>query len=353
MKKRLISFVLSITMMFMIFPSLSLAYDSDSADMSYEEYAAHAIQRFIRFSDIDSANADFSMSQPLPVHNDNDNDDKNRAVFLFKDGVCIGEMMITRVDEQYVSSFMQSEFPAITEAAVNETPFSLVTSEESLWFISDTSREIIAGYKNDLSASALQEEDVTYEVQSLTLTPISLPDMEYTIQPLSANYTLNVKLVGNANSPDDGRGLCWAAAMASIIMYRTGRNGITATSLYSNLKSNYGGIPEGTCDWVSRAFSQYSLSYTHRHSGTNYETVKSIIENNRRPIYCWLARTGGGHSVVISGFDSGYGSYFYRILDSNESSPVVVQVPSGASATNFTYAASYGYTYTKWICHMY
>ncbi len=215
MKKRLISFVLSITMMFMIFPSLSLAYDSDPADMSYEEYAAHAIQRFIRFSNIDSANVDFSMSQPIPVHNDND--DKNRAVFLFKDGVCIGEMIITRVGEQYVSSFMQSEFPAITEAAVNEIPFSLVTSKESLWLISDTSREIIAGYENDLSASALQE-DVTYEVQSLTLTPISLPDTEHVIQPLSANYTLNVKLVGNANSPDDGRGLCWAAAMASIIM---------------------------------------------------------------------------------------------------------------------------------------
>ena len=82
--------------------------------------------------------------------------------------------------------------------------------------------------------------------------------------------------------------------------------------------------------------------------GSNYDSVKTRIQNNR-PIYASLKTADGenAHAVVICGYQAYNGGYHYYILmDPNRPQKVTVQIPS-STATTFTYASG-EHTYTNW-----
>lgn len=94
----------------------------------------------------------------------------------------------------------------------------------------------------------------------------------------------------------------------------------------------------------------YGLSYTHKSSGANFSQIKSIILSDK-PVYAGILCSAGGHTVVIAGFDSGYGKYYYKLVDPNKNSLALVEL-SSSTATSFTYTSG-AYTFTKWHCYMY
>ena len=103
---------------------------------------------------------------------------------------------------------------------------------------------------------------------------------------------------------------------------------------------------------LERSFKLYNLSYTHIDSGANFNQVKSAILSDK-PIYASLSTSDSKtkHAVVIAGFESGYGNYYYRLMDPNKSSLALVELPS-SKATSFTYTQG-NYTNNVWKCHMY
>lgn len=103
---------------------------------------------------------------------------------------------------------------------------------------------------------------------------------------------------------------------------------------------------------LERSFKLYNLSYTHIDSGANFNQVKSAILSDK-PIYASLSTSDSKtkHAVVIAGFESGYGNYYYRLMDPNKRSLALVQL-SSSSATSFSYAPGSN-TYTKRYCHIY
>lgn len=109
---------------------------------------------------------------------------------------------------------------------------------------------------------------VGYEKQSFNLTPIvfSDEDMMHDVRSTVDEKILNVTLVKNKTSTDTDLGLCWAAAMVSIIRYRAGKSSLTIDSLYNTLKSEYPpnkyGYPYGLCVWTERCF-HYIIYHTH------------------------------------------------------------------------------------------
>lgn len=314
----------------------------------YEEYADGVIKDFMALNGI-VYTSELKLSNPIPV--DNDNDGNNRAIFLFRNSECIGMMMITFINGKFTSSFSKESIPAITSALNESRRFSLVSSNDALWIVTDGIGTNISGRSDAILTNSGNRLSYSNENQTIVLKQISA-SVGGTVGNTRAYSFLNVPIVSNAAAPDGSSdGICWAAAMASIIRYNGGASSITATSLYNKLKNAYSGTPSGSCAWVSRCFSLYGISYTHKHSGANFYTVKGIIDSGK-PIYCWLTRTGGAHSVVISGYESGYGNYYYRLVDSNKSGVVTVHF-TDADATSFTYATTYGYTYTGWVCRMY
>lgn len=95
----------------------------------------------------------------------------------------------------------------------------------------------------------------------------------------------------------------------------------------------------------------YGLSYSHKSNGANFSQIKSSIQSNK-PVYAAIFDTsdGKGHSVVIAGFKNTNDAYYYKLMDPNKNSYVLIKL-SSSGATSFTYSTG-SYKYTTWRCYM-
>lgn len=324
-----------------------------------EQCTDYAVDSMKRYIGLHGLGANLKMSQPIPVHNSQDDD--IWAFFLFDSSYCIGLMMISYVGENFYSSFhSSSNYSLLNTITIQNTPFALVSQNESLLLATNNEVFVLNGRSNITSRNSLVSSFNNLAQHKIILEPIALSENELfdTDMVRSNSFALDVPYVAYQDAPDDEeRGLCWAASSAAIIRCRTnGNSSLTALSLYTQMRDMYNhyiyGYPEGTPTWVGRCFRAYNLQFTHLPSGITYEAAKNIIENQGRPIYAHLTRDGGAHAVVISGFTSGYGYYYYILMDPNVNDTVTVPVANNSSTT-FTYPTSYGYTYTGWTHTLY
>lgn len=120
------------------------------------------------------------------------------------------------------------------------------------------------------------------------------------------------------------------------------------------IQSTYGGSPIGNTYWIEKGFQHYNIPCTTIYRMMNCVEVYNNIENNN-PIYMSVTCQEGGHALLLSGLtinsdDSG----IYRVVDSNRMAYVDIMVPANTMVSNsstegnFTYVASYGYTFTHW-----
>lgn len=140
---------------------------------------------------------------------------------------------------------------------------------------------------------------------------------------------------------------CWAASSVSILQYY----GISTSqcAFYSHVKGTngcstneaeaYGTVQEGIHDFGVSSWN---------HSGAlTYAEVKNQIDNQGSPIYVswkWNTSTGGGHAVVIYGYDTYGGNDWIQHMD-----------PSGGTKTSMLYSnvkGGSGYNQTwRWGLH--
>ena len=337
----------------------STVFNDSIPQKLYTEYANVVIQGYLMVSNIDIKTNSVLLSQPYKVFNANDN--SIRIVFVFSNYDCIGYLALCVTDDGFASSFFKFDGMGSSRLQSNNKAVSLIAVNESVFLNTENSSYCLYG-----DETAIQKNKTIY--QDTIPEPVSLHEVHLSDNPeniKSYGPVLSVPFVANADDPD-GNGLCWAASMASIVMYRTGYTGISAINIYDYLSYLYpasgyisegnNGKPYGTDSWVMRTFMSYSLGFTHYHCGESYYNVKSIIENDGRPIYAAISGLDSGgnpaaHAVVIKGTDSGYGYYYYKLMDPNSSSTVTVLL-SNTSATSFTYVSG-SYTYNSWFCHMY
>lgn len=317
----------------------------------YMEKARDTIKDYIRVSNIDTS--DLSISQPIQIHGGND--DNDCAFFLFRGTECVAYMVFTYFDNEYASSFFEGNYLEITDVLNKNQSIALSSNEECMVLFTDDGWTLFDVDEDFAQDIVLSRSSVSYERQPLSLTPIVFSDEDVAYNTRSTTgKVLNVQIVSNRKNPDTGKHMCWAASLVSLIRYRTTEKYLTITELYNKLIKQYPvheyEYPIGTCFWEIQSVGMYGLSCAHKSSGANFSQIKSIIQSNK-PVYAALLRSGGGHSVVIAGFDSGYGKYYYKLMDPNKSSFALVELPS-STATSFTYTQG-NYTYNVWKCHMY
>lgn len=354
-KKRIISVFLSFAMVVGMcattFAAESIPDVAEVTQADYMKEVEDTIKDYIRVSRMDTS--DLSISQPILIHGGNDENDC--AIFLFRGTQCVAYMVFTYFDNEYASSFFEGNYLEITDALNKKQNITLVSNEESIVLFTDDGCMVFEGNEDFAQEIVLSRAVANYEKQPLSLTPIAFSDEDVAYNTRSTTgKALNVQIIPNQENPDTGDYMCWAASFVSLIRYRTTAKNLIITDLYDSLKRAYPpslyGYPKGTCTWEKRIPALYGLSCTHKSSGTNFSQIKSIIQSDK-PVYTGLLRSGGGHAVVIAGFDSGYGKYYYKLMDPNKSNYVLVELPS-STATSFTYASG-DYTYNVWDCHMY
>ncbi|TVX88264.1 papain-like cysteine protease family protein [Paenibacillus agilis] len=134
---------------------------------------------------------------------------------------------------------------------------------------------------------------------------------------------------------------CWAGASASILKYY-GKH-VSQCDIAKAVKGT------STCSDVSASAQetqnglvQYGISSWMYDGALTYTDVKTQIDNGSRPVYVsWQWSTGGGHVVVIYGYDSVGGNDMLNYMD-----PLVGRKTS-MRYTEFKGGSSYNQTW-RW-----
>lgn len=277
-------------------------------------------------------------SQSYPVYGDLTD---TFVSFLMEDNLPIAMLLYTKSDSQDSSCFFPLSSPNLDFCFANKTPIAIVATETTIQVVTPDTQFTLYGnctdiniFKNPVRLAAI----TAYEYEKIIPTRAGddAPD-------ISSGTFLPVPIVPNAKSPDINLGLCWLASSASVIRYRKSTNYPTTIDAYNNLKANYNpnngyGFPYGDPDglWIKRALALYGVSYATLPSTAKLSNIKNCILNNR-PVICGLSQNGNpAHTVVICGYTTYSGNYYYYIADSlYPSSYGVVKVNPNVSGFNY------------------
>lgn len=304
------------------------------------EYALGAAGSYVNMSDSDNiGSSSYSISNGYMVLGGGSV--TGRAFFVFRNGVCIGQMNVAFADDHYASSYYSGELPLITDKYQNETPFALYNSGENLYLIDPNSSYVLRGDESETPffSSVVVKTPITTE-------QITLPEVTSNSARSTTSKYLDVNIVANGLDPNN-KGLCWAACVASIVMYRNSSyTNLSALGVYYDYYIYYGENNfVGTSSVISNAFAMYNTSINYQSSGVTFAQVKSYINQNR-PIWAGLLATAPnidddrGHAVVICGYNTDGAGYWYQLMDPNSSSYCYVSITNPNSST-FTYVPSY------------
>lgn len=312
------------------------------------------LPELLSLSETNLLNQELSLSQPIEILNDDD--ENNYAFFLFSNRSCIGEIVVSYVNNNFCSSVVYQNFPIVSEAYINAIPISLVSVGESLILCTDNSAKTIIG--NYTTTQIENDNQLVSMIHQLESEVLTLNNIEPAYELYSGGdsgggtvtfTTVDLPYVSNADDPNGG--LCWAAVAASMIMHHTNYTNLGAIDIFNVVKNGRGSAPGNPSD-VAYALGYYDLSYYWiLADGLPYQTVLDSINGNY-PIWARIARNGGGHAVAICGYQSTLnGNKYFQLMDPNVSYKVWVSV--NESSVDFTYATSYGYTYTEWTHSVY
>ena len=126
----------------------------------------------------------------------------------------------------------------------------------------------------------------------------------------------------------NGHPICWAATVATIVNYKTGRS-LTAEAVADEMNERYtaSGYLGAPTSVTLAAFSKFGLHYGSTDGKLSWQNVKNSI-NNDYPFAIILRRPGAdsGHMVTGYGYECRYGdNYMYAdwryvsVWDSNGS----------------------------------
>ena len=350
MKKVISLFICVLMCVLNVTPALAnIIGQTDNINIKRDDYAQEIIKTYIEVSTDASENDIFNLSQAYTVNNDEKND--NRIYFLFKNGICIGQLSVAFINNRFTSTFFSYDIPVITTAYKNSTSFSLWSKGESLFFVSENAINLLNG-PSITSNKLVLPTDINSTYSMLNLSSISyLPSNETRVIDeliLDVIYRSNYEL-------SNGHGICWAACDASIGEYHTGTR-LTAYQLYIYLSDLYNDQPEGNEQWKKRAIRYYGLTPVYQNNGLSLTTTLSRL-NEGKPIHAGIERSSASttHGVVICGYKTVNNStnYCLKLMDPNVDANIWTEpMPYNASAADFVYTTTYTYVYDNWLNSM-
>lgn len=349
--KRILGVLLSVVMCFSLF-SFNVAADEAKSSEAMDEYAFNTMSLYVSL-DTKSNYGNITISKPMSLNNYDGGANNKTVYFALRNEKPVGMMTVDIANGSFVSSFTQIDYPEITSAYENETPISLNIINECLVMYDGRKTSLLIDSKGEGISWNQRSANAPLEVIENTNKPLEI--VNYNARSVILNRQLDVSRVKNDSV--NGIGICWAAVTAQNINYLKGTN-YTARNIYDTCADNYTGTPSGNSTRYKRAYNLYNIDVTISEAATNYTQIYGLL-NSGRPIGMSLSRSGGAHSVSLSGItaiDTPSLQAVYYIVDPNVSSyPIAVDVSYAVmqNGSNFTYATSYGYTYTKWTRTVY
>ena len=362
MTKKFVSMFLALVMCLSLAAPAWAAENTENKEAAislndYIDYANRELTSLSLLSDVDLTLDDLFISQPFEMLNDND--DTNYAFFLFQSGHCIGELVVSHYTGSFSSSFLPEELPLVYFAYVNSTPVCFVSTGSSLLMCSETECELVVGnlrYFDLLETNAVDAAISCAKKEVISLLSVCPVDEPIPFTTPGSSKILPVPFVTNVGI--NNRGVCWAAATASIIAYRDPACAdLTATDVYDTVILN-GGDAVGSQKDVVLALDCFGIA---GYMGVDNSLPSSMVINQidaYYPIYIAISgvSSAGGsvyHAVTICGYEYQNSlNDYYVIMDPNVESKVYISINRYTNV--FTYTTAWGSVYTDWyrtVCH--
>lgn len=358
--KRVLSVILCLSMLIVCLP-VAYAESGEESEVTLEQYVDYAnsvIPGLAKLPDVDFPSSGLYISQPIEILNDND--DANYALFLFDQDSCIGEVVVSYVNDSFTASFLYCDMPAVSAAYLNARPIVLVSEEKMLLLCSETSTDVIIGNGLlDIQDATIPHFDEAsgnggFYGETLSLTSVTPSEVPYSSGLPSSSKTLNIPFVANESA--HGNGLCWAAVAASFIRYKTGNSSVTAKGVYNTVLIDTG-MDTGVNAAVVYGLTVYGVpGYVGIETDLPFSTVVKQI-NADYPVYMAISGKNGNtnayHAVGLCGHMSDSdGTDYIQIMDPNVSSGKI-WIVFNRNTNAFSYATPNGPTYTSWYWSVY
>lgn len=332
--KRTVRVFIIFVCFFLVFFNYTYAVETDELQ-SIDEYAEQILPTYLSLASQNYGSV--GVSQGFCVYGSNNSTTK---IFVVTEkGIYIGRLVIAVDEDRFVSSFVFEECNALTEAISQEREIAFVVEDEQVFFCTE---DLILNLSQQNSIENVNTSSLVME--KIIWKEIQITDKTRSIESEPLIASVGVPLIENATAPD-GRGVCWAACLASILNYRTGST-YSALGVYDALDSQYTGTPEGADVWYTRGYSLRGLSATLTTNLSCAELYAKLYSGV--PVIFRINRTVASHAIVLNYIFYGDTRVTMGFMDPNEDDTVFMTFDvTGFSASDFYYTNAY-HTYSEW-----
>ena len=355
--KKIISIIISIVMiancMIFVASATNITETTVFSEDGAYTYALEVAGKHIGISgDATDMSASYSISNGYKIVGSAD--PTCRVFFTFMNNECIGRLNVAFLDGRYFATYYSADLPLITDMYENDLPFTLYYANDRVYLIDNEKSYVFNGADDNdpFFSNVLEKTPITTGAITVTVS-------ENRYARAVTNKFLDVPIVLN-DVDIFGRGLCWAACVASVVMYKTSYTGLTSLGVWGQLVSSRGlTIDESFAidsSYTQIAFEEYGVRTSSISNGMTFNTVKTHINRNN-PVVAGIlpdSSSNVGHMVVISGYNQTDSEYWYQLMDCNvtekeaEEKKYIYIILDDPTDTDFLYVTANGDVYNNW-----
>ena len=335
-----------------------------SGEVGALRHVMENIREYLYMFDYDMTGISISGVYPVYTFGEADTDINFYTCYAIKDGKIIGDFAISESGGKYNSTFGLRESPEIDEMLENNLPVSFAADGNNLYMVDGETACVVS--------SEINQEGTVYSASELNIPQLEQRAMcasevpqVYSVQDASdiiAKRAYKVPKVKNVTI--DGEGQCWAACVASKVMYEVDKYknaNLTAEIVHDAVIDSNGSIPHGR-ERYYKSLPLYSIT-PYQHSKDILLSADSLISkaDNKNITILRMERSGSAHAVLFAGClltktsSGAFKSCKYYVMDPNDMSQYRVTDISADvynGRTWFKYISSNGKAY-RWHDCMY
>ncbi len=341
------------------------AYASNEESLEMQ-YLMEVLGGYLTVND-DLEYTDLFISEQRHIYTFDGSESGKNYYLLISNNLVIAMIVVEKVEESFYSYLTTENIEIISSLYAECEPFALVTINGILIVATEQEYEILVSEYSGTGIQNLDLSDISDKLASVIALDISQIPM---VASAGNTYTVTGNPpphVGNASDPN-GRGLCWAACVASVINYRKNNNAETAYSVFTDcwetVDCSEDNIPDGADKWVIIAFEENGINnITYEANSLPVDYIEVLLGTYSKPIIITLYRYNGlnevidGHAIVVYEFYNGGGYGYFKVMDPNYSSYITITVPYETlqDTSSFPYVPTWdtNIRYTAWTGSFY
>ncbi len=336
------------------------AIDSKNSK-SMDSYLKETLEPYAEACNI-SGNCNFSNEFTVVT----ENNEQFYVRFIMSDNHIIGTLLLSDNNDEIVSTLILDNAEKFDDAYQNKQELAFVKNNDDIYFNVEGNDEAFAFNECEVKYNTsyiMTDESKNSQVIDYKKIENDENYKSYSESNISVLSTtskkkmLDVPVVKNGTNSDNPKGLCWAAAIASMDGYYNNK-GIARYSCYKiydfakALHPNMSPVI-GTNTVITDSFKHLFINAVYKYQNYSGNEAYKLLNSNW-PLYVVMQKSAtdkSSHAIVIAGIEiNSSGTGMYKVIDSNYNKPVYSYITTSAmtNGDSYSYLTNSGTNYNIW-----